>query len=64
MITNNIEYIWKDMYENTLNTGIISSNKLSNNFVGQKIKVKPRILHFLCNTCIYIYSISDYELKN
>ena len=34
--------IWKDMFRNTLNTGI-SRNKVSDIFVGQKIEIKPRV---------------------
>ena len=37
--------IWKDMFWNTLNTGI-SRNKVSDIFVGQKIKIKPRVSQF------------------
>ena len=37
--------IWKDMFRNALNTGI-SRNKFSNIFVGQKIKIKPRVSQF------------------
>ena len=41
--------IWKDMFRNkcTLNTGI-SRNKVSDSdiFVGQKIKIKPRVSQF------------------
>ena len=40
MITNISEHIWKDMFRNTLNTGI-SRNKVSDIFVGQKIEIKP-----------------------
>ena len=45
MITTNTKNIWKDMFRNTLNTGI-SINKVSDVFVGQKIKINPRVSQF------------------